>query len=229
VWKVLNFYLSQRCGYEVKGKHRACHHDMLLKHGMKDLSIVCDGGWHDAADLAQGMANTADGTAALFLLADSLKNRRDRLYNRVLEEAEWGLDYVIKTRFGDGWRAVYSSSSIWTDGIIGNGDDIVSDAAESPYINLVSAFAESCGAYTLRKSDPILADHALKLAGEDFMFAMAQLERSSDKSHIFTHIQWNMRGWYIQCSAMPSQFQWGKPEDFALPTAFRQFLLLEKP
>lgn len=181
VWKVLNFYLSQRCGYEVKGKHRACHHDMLLKHGMKDLSIVCDGGWHDAADLAQGMANTADGTAALFLLVDSLKNRRDRLYSRVLEEAEWGLDYVIKTRFGDGWRAEYSSSSIWTDGIIGNGDDIVSDAVESPYINLVSAFAESCGAYTLRKSDPILADHALKLAGEDFMFAMAQLERLEKK------------------------------------------------
>lgn len=177
VWRVLNFYLSQRCGYEVKGKHRACHHDMLLKHGKKDLSIVADGGWHDAADLAQGMANTADGTAALFLLADTLKDRRGRLYTRVLEEAQWGLDYVLKTRFGDGWRAVYSSSSIWTDGIIGNEDDIVSDAAESPYINLVSSFAEACGAYALRESDPILADYALKLSAEDFGFAIKQLER----------------------------------------------------
>lgn len=180
VWRVLNFYLNQRCGYEVKGKHRACHHDMLLKHGKKDLSIVADGGWHDAADLAQGMANTADGTAALFLLADTLKNRRDRLYTRVLEEAEWGLDYVLKTRFGDGWRSRYSSSSIWTDGIIGTEDDIVSPAIESPYINLVSAFAEACGAYTLRESDPILADYALKLAQEDFDFAMEQIKRAEN-------------------------------------------------
>lgn len=178
LWRMLNFYLSQRCGYEVKGKHRACHHDMLLKHGKKDLSIVCDGGWHDAADLAQGMGNTADGTAALFLLADSLKGRREALYNRVLEEAEWGLDYVLKTRFGDGWRADYSSSSIWTDGVIGTYDDIVSRAWESPYINLVSSFAESCGAYNLRDGDPILADYALKVACEDFDFAMAQLARA---------------------------------------------------
>ena len=51
-----------------------------------------------------------------------------------------------------------------------------------------------------------------------------QLERSSDKVHIFTHVQWNMRGWYIRCSAMPPQFQWEAPTEFALPTAFRQFL-----
>ena len=51
-----------------------------------------------------------------------------------------------------------------------------------------------------------------------------QLERSADKTHIFTHVQWNMRGWYIRCSAMTPRFHWGKPEDFALPTAFRQFL-----
>ena len=114
VWKVLNFFLSQRCGYEVPGKHRACHRDLLLRHG--DKAIVANGGWHDAADLAQGMENTAEGTAGLFLLAEALKGRNERLYARVMEEARWGLDYVLKVRFGDGYRSSYSSTSIWTDG-----------------------------------------------------------------------------------------------------------------
>lgn len=71
VWKVLNFYLSQRCGWDVPGKHHACHTDLLLKHNGR--AIVANGGWHDAADLAQGMNNTSDGTAALFRLARRLK------------------------------------------------------------------------------------------------------------------------------------------------------------
>ena len=66
--------------------------------------------------------------------------------------------------------------------------------------------------------------------------ALAQLEkwgivpeeilRSSDKIHIFTHIQWNMHGWYIRCRNTDS-FVWAKESElddvYALPTAFRQF------
>ena len=67
--------------------------------------------------------------------------------------------------------------------------------------------------------------------------ALAQLEqwglvpeevrRSSDRIHIFTHIQWNMRGWYIRCANRPANFTWAAPDQldtvYALPTAFRQF------
>ena len=67
--------------------------------------------------------------------------------------------------------------------------------------------------------------------------ALAQLEawgvrpreviRSSDKIHIFTHIQWNMRGWYIRVGHAPSSFTWAAEQEldtvYALPTAFRQF------
>lgn len=67
--------------------------------------------------------------------------------------------------------------------------------------------------------------------------ALAQLEhwkivpeevcRSSDKVHIFTHIQWNMRGWYIRCANCPDSFTWAAADQldsvYALPTAFRQF------
>lgn len=175
IWKVLNFYLSQRCGMEVPGKHRACHTDLLLKHP-DGRAIVANGGWHDAADLAQGMNNTADGTAALFLLARSLEKSdglRGRLHDRVLEEARWGLDYVLKVRFGDGYRSSYSSTSIWTDGIIGTEDDIISIPTTSPFTNFVSAYAEALGAYALREVDPVLSRYALRIAREDFGFAQA--------------------------------------------------------
>ena len=175
IWKVLNFYLSQRCGMEIPGKHRACHTDLLLKHP-DGRAIVANGGWHDAADLAQGMNNTADGTAALFLLARSLEKGdglRARLHDRVLEEARWGLDYVLKVRFGDDYRSSYSSTSIWTDGIIGTEDDIISIPTTSPFTNFVSAYAEALGAYALRDSDPVLSRYALRIAREDFGFAEA--------------------------------------------------------
>ena len=172
VWKVLNFYLSQRCGFEVPGKHHACHADLLLTHNGQ--AIPANGGWHDAADLAQGMGNTSNGTSALFLLARKLKGRvglEETLYERVLEEARWGLAYVLKTRFGDGYRSQYSSLSIWTDGIIGTKDDLTSEPAPDPHTNFAAACAEALGAQILADSDPAYAVYALKIAKEDFQFA----------------------------------------------------------
>ena len=168
VWKVLNFFLVLRCGYEVPGKHRACHTDMLLEHEGK--AIVANGGWHDAADLAQGLINTTEATAALLELAEALREdgTNERLYRRVLEEAKWGLDYVLKMRFGDGYRGTYSSSSIWTDGVIGTNDDITSETSRSCFVNFNAAYAEALGAKTFEKIDPVYAAYALKIAKDDF-------------------------------------------------------------
>ena len=53
------------------------------------------------------------------------------------------------------------------------------------------------------------------------------LRRQVDKKHIFTHIQWNMRGFYLEVSQPDGNFAWLTRqqirEDAALPTAFRQF------
>ena len=58
-----------------------------------------------------------------------------------------------------------------------------------------------------------------------------EILRSSDKTHIFTHIQWNMRGWYIRCCNACDGFVWAKEAEldniYALPTAFRQFRVKE--
>ena len=53
------------------------------------------------------------------------------------------------------------------------------------------------------------------------------VRRIAEKKHIFTHIQWNMTGIYLDVEKMPEQFQWFREEEAnskaALPTAFRQF------
>ena len=54
-----------------------------------------------------------------------------------------------------------------------------------------------------------------------------EIYREVEKKHIFTHIQWNMRGIYLEVSAPAEPFRWCTPEEIekeaALPTAFRQF------
>ena len=54
-----------------------------------------------------------------------------------------------------------------------------------------------------------------------------EILREVEKNHIFTHIQWNMKGIYLEVSETGSYFQWFTEEEInlqaALPTAFRQF------
>ena len=54
-----------------------------------------------------------------------------------------------------------------------------------------------------------------------------EILRMVEKKHIFTHIQWNMRGVYVEVSEKTPQYHWATAEqiekEIALPTAFRQF------
>ncbi len=125
------------------------------------------------------MGNTCNGTIALLRLAKRLQNEqglKGRLYERVLEEARWGLQYVLKMRFGDGFRSSYSSPSIWTDGIIGTDDDVPNKPANDPHANLAAACAEALGAQCMAASDPSYALYCLKIAREDFAFAVQAME-----------------------------------------------------
>ncbi len=53
------------------------------------------------------------------------------------------------------------------------------------------------------------------------------MHRMLERNHIFTHIQWNMRGYYIQCFNQGGGYSWQSAkqinEESSLPTAFRQF------
>ena len=54
-----------------------------------------------------------------------------------------------------------------------------------------------------------------------------ELLREVRRKHIFTHIQWNMKGIYLEVSDTAGDFRWFTAEEIntqaALPTAFRQF------
>ena len=54
-----------------------------------------------------------------------------------------------------------------------------------------------------------------------------QLLKQLNRTHIFTHVQWDMRCWYFQCAKKPPDFVWVQAAQLqtriALPTAFRMF------
>jgi hypothetical protein len=171
IFKALNFLYAERCGMAIPGVHGICHRDWTAVHG--DQRIVINGGWHDAGDLTQGLGNTGEIVYALFSLAEHLRARGQdpELCQRVLDEACWGLDWILKTSFGDGFRNQGSVSSRWTDGIIGNSDDITSTARNSPMGNFTAASAEAIAARVLKESNPKLAAYSLKMAEADWRFA----------------------------------------------------------
>ena len=55
-----------------------------------------------------------------------------------------------------------------------------------------------------------------------------ELLRQAERKHIFTHIRWEMRGYWVEVDTPGGGFRWLTPEELereaALPTAFRQFL-----
>ncbi len=54
-----------------------------------------------------------------------------------------------------------------------------------------------------------------------------EVYRQADKNHIFTHIEWRMRGYYLEVRGQSEEFSWLSAEQIeaeaALPTAYRQF------
>lgn len=54
-----------------------------------------------------------------------------------------------------------------------------------------------------------------------------ELRRRADRKHIFTHIRWEMRGYFMEVAEPAGELQWFLAEEIdsqaALPTAFRQF------
>ncbi len=173
--KNLNHFYSQRCGFAIPGIHDACHLDWLCTHG--DLSVPIHGGWHDAGDLSQGLENTTESAYSMMMLAEKLKKHDPVLAERLLEEAEWGVSWILRTRFGDGFRKVWSTKDMWTDGIIGNSDDSNSRASNDPNANFLATTTEAVAALALKQRNPFLATHALQCAIEDFAFATAMEER----------------------------------------------------
>ena len=63
-WHTLNFFFAERCGYDQPGIHQLCHQDAVTVHpDGREISV--SGGWHDAADVTQGLDNTSRAGIAM--------------------------------------------------------------------------------------------------------------------------------------------------------------------
>lgn len=184
IWKALNFIYSERCGTEVPGIHGRCHQDIYTVHG--DKRMVVNGGYHDAGDLST-TGHTPAMVYAELSLADSL-NRQGAdpiLTARLLEEARWGLNWVLKTRFGDGYRSTGQLVSYWTDGIMGTADDRFGPAVNDPEWNFRVCGVEALAARVLRQSDPELANRSLLIAEEDWKYAVEGLKTAAPLLEVY--------------------------------------------
>lgn len=185
LWKALNFFYCQRCGFPVDGRHGACHQDILARHNGVALSF--SGGWHDAGDQSQQAAQTGEIVQALLEAANRCKNDRS-LYLRLMEEAVWGLDFILRTRFGDGYRATSAGLTRYTDGLMGNFDDVEARVHDHSYENFLFSGVEAYAARCLRGYDDGLAKCALKAAEEDFAFAEKKFSLTGvEPAHMYEH------------------------------------------
>ncbi len=174
LWRVLNFIFCQRCGYPVPGKHGTCHIDLCARHDGKSISY--GGGWHDAGDLSQQTLQTGDVTFSLLEASVKLKEVNPLLSARLLEEAEWGLEFVLRSRFGDGYRASSVGLLIWLDGMFGSLDDISTVRVHNlAFDNFLYAAYEAYAALTIDR-DPMLQEYLCRVAKEDFAFALKRHE-----------------------------------------------------
>lgn len=179
IWKTLNFFYGNRCGFDVPGVHGIDHLDWFATLG--DKRITMSGGWHDAGDLSQGLINTGEATYAMFALADRLASRGEdpELVARLIEEAKWGLDWVLRVRFEGGYRIAFGSHNQWTNNVVGDADDRSVEAKNNPNANYIAAAAAAIGYRVLKDRDPALAARSLSVARDDWKHAITGIEGPS--------------------------------------------------
>lgn len=126
------------------------------------------------------------------------------LYERLVEEALWGMEFVIGSRFGDGYRATSAGLVRWTNGIIGDEDDENVRFHNHAFENLLCGGICAAAAGLLKESDRELSFKCLEIAKEDFAFGLERFKTvgmelpimwehtySSSKSQYYALIIWS--------------------------------------
>lgn len=186
-WRVLNYIFCQRCGDAVEGIHDQCHTDLFADFNGKSFSY--GGGWHDAGDLSQQTLQTGDVSFALLETAEKYRNSQPQLYQRLIEEACWGLKFILQCRLGEGYHASSLGLLHWTDNQPGTFDDIHTVRKQNhAFDNFLYAAYESFACRVLGEKHP-LYEALKKAAEEDFLFAQEQYQKQGilPYAHIMEH------------------------------------------
>ncbi|MCI5923238.1 MAG: glycoside hydrolase family 9 protein [Oscillospiraceae bacterium] len=222
VLKSINFLFSERCGYPVLGVHGGCHFDAYAEwNGRK--AVYC-GGWHDAGDMSQQTLQSAEITHAILMNVRCAKDPMIRA--RLLEEANWGIDFILRTRFGNGWHATSAGMTRYTDNKTGTFDDIpdvrVGDPAFDNFLYggiLADAAAVLTGEYAGR------AESCIRAAEEDFAAALARYRAHGVERPVQEHEHTYPTGrsgyFAAACWGASRLFAYTKKEEYA--AAAREF------
>lgn len=194
--KAADFIYSMRCGFPVPRTHGRCHLDLMAVHGGERISF--GGGWHDAGDLSQQSLQTGDVTYALLEASERLREKDPALSALLRDEARWGLDFILRTRFGDGYRASSVGLLIWQDGKLDTFDDIHTVRVQNnAFDNYLQAGYEAYAARVLTE-DPAMQAYLRRTAEADFTFAEEKYARDGydrfiypyEHSYNTSHSQW---------------------------------------
>lgn len=174
--KSLHFLKALRCGEQIDQVHSECHaHVKCVNSDGRMVNV--NGGWHDAGDVSQFEICTAEITTSLLDLIPSFKGNQEMI-ERIKEEAKVGVNWLLKTTFHDGNRALAILYNVWRDNILDKNDDSVLDnkSENGPFENLLSATALSTAALYY-KEDEIYNAWILRTAIEDYHFGIAGFEK----------------------------------------------------
>ncbi len=189
-FKMCNFIYCERCGYPVPTKHGICHCDITVEHDGR--KVIYNGGWHDAGDLSQQTLQTGEISASLYHAADVARKQGDILLaDRLYEEARWGMAFVMKTRFGDGYRATSAGLTRYTHSFLGDMDDITARCHNNPFENLLFSAIESDAAEHEKDYDLSLSDQFMEAAREDFWFGVERMPDSDAMVQSFFEHSYN--------------------------------------
>ena len=169
VWQVpftagLNFYYCQQCGVAVEGYHDACHQDWFGFHDNEKKPI--NGGFHDAGDLSQGYFRTA---LAAYVLLRSRGQGSDAL-------ARHAVDWIMKTRFADGYHISWARQRIWSDNREGTIDDVAIRASNPAWENFLGAAVLAMAAKHFADDGSLCCDSIAIAAKDNWQQAFASRE-----------------------------------------------------
>jgi len=172
IWKSILFLKSLRCGENVDGIHSACHLNCRTKNN-HDLSVPNFGGWHDAGDVSQFEICTAEIADALLELSDTLKLSNKKLSERLLEESRVGTDWLLRTVFPNGERALAVGYKMWRrNELKATNQGVLQNFAEiGPFESFLSCIALARSAHVYQKSNQIYSDWCLRIAILDYKTA----------------------------------------------------------
>ena len=105
-----------------------------------------------------------------------------------MEEALWSIEHTLKTRLGDGYRASSVGLGQWTDGRIGNGDDVPVRVHKHAYQNFICRCDRGAGRPGAGTTTPTSRGSASTPRREDLRWAGAlQGKGHGDPRHVGAH------------------------------------------